>query len=213
MGGLLIDKQRQGQDGAHGNSNNAYNKSLFPMTLTTATEDVYNELPIDSTLKAPIEINHTTMLGLLADAFILEYARMHNQGKYDEIFTRKEMIAYLNKYWVGVNGQTAFLKDKNTNITVFNQIHHSYKKLIEIMISLPHICNWDGGINLLCSLIRLTRYLHTCKTENRRKKLMQIVKDICDEGMFCIGKFLNFLSLYLLFYFFVFLFWLWLCIM
>ncbi|MGB1097424.1 MAG: hypothetical protein ACPG2Y_02370, partial [Acholeplasmataceae bacterium] len=160
-----------------------YDKSLFPMTLTTATEDVFNELAIDTTLKSPPEINHTTLLGFLKDAFMIEYVKMHDKGGYDEMFTRIEMIAYLNKYWVDVNGRTAFLGDKNTNITVFNQIHHAYRKLIEIMISLPRVCNWDSGMNTLCNLIRMTGCLHICKSEKRRQELIPVMKNICDEGM------------------------------
>ena len=183
----------------------AIDKALFPLSLTTAKTDVFNNLDIDSTLKAPPEINHTTVLGCVKEMFLVEFTRMHDTGGgYDELFTRAAMIAYLNKYWVGYNGRTAFLADQNTNITVFNQIHHSYKKLIEIMISLPHICNWDGGVYLLCGFIRMTGCLHTCRTENRRKWLIPIAKDLCREGISFVCVFVCFVIIFFCFVIFMF---------
>lgn len=170
-------------------SDYAYDKAGFPMAITLATEDVFNGLPIDSSLKSPPEINHTTVLGFVKDIFLLEYTRMHDKGGYDELFTRAIMIAYLNKCWVGVNGKKSRVADQNTNITVFNQIHHAYQTLVEIMISLPHVCNWDGGINLMCNVIRLTGCIHSCNSEDRRQSLRPIVKLVCDESMFFISVF------------------------
>ena len=161
----------------------AYDKILFPMTLTLAKEDVFNDLGIDSTLKSPPEIGHTACLGFLKDIFLFLHGKLHDIDGYDEVFTRAEMIAYLNKYFVGINGRKAFIKDKNTNITRFDQIQHSYRLLVEIMISMPHVCNWDRGWNLFSNLVRFTGCLHTCKSENRRKCLIPICKDICNEGM------------------------------
>ena len=155
------------------------------VTLTKAKVDVLNELAIDSIIKSPLEINHTTMLGLLGDAFSIEWTRMHNTAGgdgYDEISTRYSMIAYLNKFWGGINGRSVFLGDANTDFLVFNQIHHSYHKMLEIMMSLPHVCDWDGNVNLLCSLIRLTGCLHTCDNENRCKQLKQILIAVCDQS-------------------------------
>lgn len=155
------------------------------ITLTTTKHDVYNNLPICSTLKCPIEINHTTMLGLLVVAFTIEWTRLHTTGGFKELETRANMVAYLNKFWSGVNGVSSYIKSINTNIMTFNQIHHSWQKMVEIMIALPHVVDWNGKLNLLTNIIRMTGCLHTCTNENRRKELQSILKELLIKGLVC----------------------------
>lgn len=155
-------------------TNNAIEKTHAKITISSTTEDIYNELPIDSTIKGPLEINHTTVLGLLKTVFEIEWTRMHDNGGYDELSTRAAMIAYLDKFWVGINGMYCFIEDMNTDIFVFNQIHHSWQKFLEIMMSLSFVCDWDGNVNLFTNLVRMTGCFHICDNENRRKQLQQM---------------------------------------
>lgn len=155
------------------------------ISLTKATRDVFNRLPIDSTLKAPLEINHTTLLGCLALAFEIEWVHMHEIDGFDPLLTRPIIVAYLNRFWDGINGIKAFLKNKNHNIMVFNQMHHSWCKLVEIMLSLPRFTDFTSGVNLMCNLIRLTGCIFTCNTKTRCQDLMRIAKPILNEGMLC----------------------------
>ena len=152
------------------------------VSLTTTDKDVYNRLPINSTLKAPLEINHTAMLGYLPAAFSIEWTNLHFKHNFDQLQTRRVMNAYLQKYWCNTNGVSCFLSNINTNIMVFNQIRHSWQKMVEIMISLPHTSNWCGNINILCALIRITGALMTCTTTKRRKELQQILIPILDAS-------------------------------
>ena len=144
------------------------------ISLTKATEDVFNCLPIGSSLKGTLELNHTTMLGLLVDAFEIEWTNLHINHNFNQHQTRCVMNAYLNKFWCGVNGVKSFLNNINTNILVFNQIRHSWHKMLEIMISLPYSVNWCGNLKLLTCLVRMTGALVMCNNENERERLKQI---------------------------------------
>lgn len=152
------------------------------ISLTMNRHDVYNELPLDSTLKSPLELNHTTLLGLLTSGFGIEWVYIHNILKFDEKKTKVFMVAYLQKYWNNINGIGTFLSNINCDIMVFNQMQHSWQKMLEIMISLPHVVNWIGNLDLLSSLIRMTGCLFACKTENERLRLKNIVKNILSQG-------------------------------
>lgn len=152
------------------------------ITLTTNNKDVFNELPIASSLKAPIEINHTTVLGFLVDAFEIEWSNIHRKNNFTQAQTRANMNAYLNKFWVGINGVSCYLQNINTNILVFNQMHHSWQKMMEIMISLPRVTQWCGNLNVLTNLIRMTGALHTCNSENRRQILQLLIQDLLRQG-------------------------------
>ena len=148
------------------------------LTLTKCKHDVYNELPIDSTLKAPLEINHTTLLGLLTDAFEIEWVYLHHKLKFNEFQTKTYMFAYLTKFWHNNNGLSPFTNNIGCNILKFNQMQHSWQKMLEIMISVPHVCDWIGNLSLLSSLIRMTGCLFSCRTETRRLMLQCIVKKL-----------------------------------
>ena len=153
-----------------------------PITLTTVTEDVFNELPIATSLKAPLEINHTTLLGLVVQAFEIEWSNIHTKHNFQQKQTRAVMTAYLQKYWIDINGVSCFLSNVNTNIMVFNQIHHSWQKMLEILLSLPHTTHWCGNINLLTNIIRMTGALHTCNSENRRKTVKRLMIKLLQDS-------------------------------
>ena len=153
------------------------------LSLTKTTHDVYNGLPLDSTLKSPLEINHTTLLGLLIDAFEIEWVHLHHYHKYNEKQTKTFMYAYLDKHWNNYNGISTFLSNVNCNILKFNQMQHSWQKMLEIMLSLPYTVNWIGNLSLLSSLIRITGALFACRTENQRLHLQYIMKKILLCGM------------------------------
>ena len=154
------------------------------LSLTKTTHDVYNEIPLDSTLKAPIEINHTTLLGFLTNAFEIEWIHLHHQLKHNEKQTKTFMYAYLTKFWHNKNGIHTFLTNISCNILKFNQMQHSWQKMLEIMISLPYTVNWNGNLSLLTSLIRMTGCLFTCRTENHRLRLQTIVKKLLLAGTY-----------------------------
>ena len=152
------------------------------ISLTLSDVDVFNELPINSTLKAPLEINHTTMLGLLGSALEIEWTNMHVKHNFDQLQTRQIMNAFLKEYWCNINGVSCFMQNLNTNIMVFNQIRHSWQKFLEIMISLPYVCNWCGNLNLLCVLVRLTGAFMTCVSRKRLNDLKAILIAVLDAS-------------------------------
>ena len=177
---LRVQKYLQMQ---FGNNQKDVNEVGKQISLTTCESDVFNELPIASSLKAPLEINHTTMLGLLETAFLIEWSKLHDTQKYDEISTRAAMAAYLTKYWHGINGVSSIVANDTRNWMKFNMINHSWQVMLEIMLCLPYVVNWEGNVNLLCNLVRMTGCLHTCVTENRRKELQSTMKIILEESL------------------------------
>ena len=78
---------------------------------------------------------------------------------------------------------------------IFNQMRHSWQKCLEIMLSLPWICDWIGNINLFCLLVRITGAFMTCRSENSRKYLQTICTPILDASLviFLIHNFFVFL--------------------
>lgn len=180
--GPYLLRVKQFLDNKFNNDKNKRDKIGKQITLTTQDSDVFNNLEIDTTIKAPLEINHTAMLGLLVTAFEIEWTKLHNSQSFDEISTRGAMTAYLNKYWDGINGVRSLVAHKYGNFLKFSMINHSWQTMVEIMLSLPHVVDWNGNVNLLCNLIRMTGCLHTCVTENRRKQLQPIMKRILSES-------------------------------
>lgn len=159
------------------------NKIGKQISLTKHTSDVYNELPIASTLKSPSELNHMAMLGLLEVGFRIEWSLIHDTKGYDQLVTQSGMKAYLEKYWHGINGVTSKIVHSTGNWMKFNMINHSWQTFLEIMMSLPHVVNWVGNVNLLCNIIRMTGCLHSCVTENRRKQLQFTMKIILQQSL------------------------------
>lgn len=102
---------------------NVYGQSL---TLTTSTTDIYNNMPIASSLKSTIELNHTTLLGCLTGAFKKEWYSLHRKHNLIEIHTIDHMRCYLNKCFNNINGMKSILVDFKNKITVFNQMGHSW---------------------------------------------------------------------------------------
>ena len=181
--GPYLLKIRQLIQRKFGMNNNTSDKIGKTISLTNTESDIFNELPIASSLKAPLEINHTAMLGVLGRAFEIEWTRLHTTAKFAEINTRSVMIAYLNKYWIGINGVSCYVQNINTNLLVFNQIHRSWQTMVEILMSLPHVVDWDGNINLLCNLVRITGCLRTCVSETRRKQLKRVLVIILSASL------------------------------
>ena len=69
------------------------------LTLSKDKEDVYNGVPLASTLKSTIELNHTTLLGVLPKLFQILWHNMHRKGMLTKIHSRYIMKAYLHKYF------------------------------------------------------------------------------------------------------------------
>ena len=156
--------------------------AAIEMTLTMNEQDVLNGLALDSTTKAPLEINHTTLLGLLKMAFEIEWTFIHKNLKFNETDTRAYMNAFLDNCWNGVNGVRCFVRNPNCNILLFNQMHHSWQKMLEIMFSVCRVVDYTGHLSILNCLIRLTGCLHDCATENQCKRLQVIMKPILKAG-------------------------------
>ena len=157
-----------------------YGKAI---TLTTETNDIYNEVPIASSLKCTIEINHTTLLGCVSDALKLEWIRMHKQGNLNENMTRIALQAFLNTYFSGINGLQSIAANLKTKMTVYNNMRHTWQLLIEILIALPTIVDWYGSIGLVTSLIRMTGALYNCRSENDVQRLKHIIKPILQQSL------------------------------
>jgi hypothetical protein len=126
------------------------------ITLTNNTVDVYNELPIASSLKATIELNHTTLLGCVNRAFDIEWTNLHKIQGFIPEQTLLIMQSYLKKHWHNINGQSSLLLQPNVKLNTFNQMHHAWNKLCEIMVALPKCTDFFGHINVLIALIRIT---------------------------------------------------------
>ena len=159
---------------------NVYGQSL---TLTTAQDDIYNNLPIASSLKSTIEFNHTTLLGCVTGAFKQEWYRMHRNKNLTEIQTRDNMRYYLNKYFNNINGMNSILMNMKNKITVFNQMTHAWRKMIEILIALPACVNWFGNLCLLNSLIRITGCLFNVQNEQQRQHIQSRMIPILTESL------------------------------
>ena len=68
------------------------------LSMTMSNTDIFNELPINSSLKSPLEINHTALLGFLVAAFEIEWTNMHMKHNFDQLQTRRIMSAYLDEF-------------------------------------------------------------------------------------------------------------------
>ena len=161
------------QRGLWENGSNIPHNIAKPITLTKNTNDIYNELPIASSLKSTIELNHTTLLGCISQAFKIEWNHIINNDNFNEFQTRQLLRIYLLNNVHLVNGFQCMLIEPKTKITVFNQMHHAWQKLIEIMIALPYIIDWFGNIGLVVALIRWTGAMFNCDTINRKNELQQ----------------------------------------
>ena len=164
-----------GPNGLWHKFNDKYAKCI---TMTTSDEDIYGELPIASTLKSTIELNHTTVLGCTSDLLKIVWNQIHLKNNFEEAQTRFVMKLYLNKYFDGINGCCSMLADYKTKITVFNAMHHAWQKLIECLICLPTIVDWYANIGALVSLIRITGALYNVNTMNQIQNLQNIIKPV-----------------------------------
>ena len=163
------------------------------ITLTTSMTDVYNRVPFASSLKTTPELNHTVLLGSGIRAVRIEYMKAHLPGNCNKEQTRLMMNAYLDKYFNNINGMKSILMRDNTKITVFNQMHQNYQKLIEILMAFPVVLSWYGNIALLTSFIRVIGLLFTVKSENQRKRVQKILIPIL-QASFVKYRFIHFLE-------------------
>lgn len=153
------------------------------ITLTKATQDVYGGIPLASSLKSTIELNHTTLLGCLTQIFKLSWYNMHQTKNLNVTHTRHIMKAYLQQYFHQVNGINSILMNNKTKMTVFNQFQHAWQKMIEILMCLPACVNWYYNLDTVIALTRLTGVLFTIKTENDRKHAQKLMKLICEASL------------------------------
>lgn len=151
------------------------------ISLTQCTKDIYNGLPIASTLKSTIEINHTTVLGFLNQAFKLEWINVHNVQGYQSARSLAVMKLFLRKYLHMVNGFACSAMQSSFKIFTFNQMHHAYAKLLQFMLALPAVINHHGHFDLVWALLRLTGALQVINTENDRLRLKEIAKPVLVE--------------------------------
>lgn len=152
------------------------------ITLTKVAEDIYDYLPLATSLKSTIELNHTTLLGCLTKMFKLQWYNMHMAGNLNVSHTRHVMRSYLCKYFHQINGVKSQLIANKTKMTVFNQMQHAWQKMIEVLICLPACVNWYYNLNIVVAMVRLTGLLFTIKTENERKNVQNLVKIICNAS-------------------------------
>ena len=152
------------------------------LTLTNATTDIYNEQPVASSLKCTVELNHTTLLGCLSQAFNIEWYRLHMKGNCNRHHTRQLLSLYLQKYFHNINGMTSLLIQTNTKINVFNQMKQAWQKMIEVLIALPVCSSWFGNVGLLISFIRICGTMFTIETKNARRYYQQRFKTIINKS-------------------------------
>ena len=152
------------------------------LSLTKNPEDLYNNVPIDSTLKSTIELNHTTLLGCLTRLFQIHWHNMHKKDMLKPIHTRHVMKAYLMKYFESINGTNSILGKFQTKATVFNQMHHAWQHMIEICLCLPACTNWFFHLDIVVALTRLTGLLFSIQTENERLRSQKILKDVLNNS-------------------------------
>ena len=154
----------------------------FNITLTEVEDDIYNELPIASSIKSTIELNHTTLLGCTVDAFKNEWYNMHRKNNLDVKMTRNLMGLYLEEYFNCINGIESLVQKSRTKLNVWNAMHNSWQKLVEILIAAPNVTDWYGNLGLVIAIIRITGALFNVETDNERKRLQTIVKPILNAS-------------------------------
>ena len=150
--------------------------------MTMSDEDIYDDIPLASTLKSTIELNHTTLLGCTSDIAKIEWKRLVMKNNFAEVQLRTMMKYYLHEYFDGVNGCESLLGDYKIKITTFNAMHHAWQKLVELLICLPSIVDWFGNMSAMVALIRITGALFTVNTENQIKHLQKIIKPILEAS-------------------------------
>ena len=153
------------------------------ITLTTAATDVYNEVPLASSLKTPTELNHTAWLGCATKACKIEWYKAHLPKNLNAKKSRILINVYLQKYFHNINGMSSIIMRDNTKISVFNQMHQNWQKLIELLIALPTCLCWFGNIPLLTSLIRVIGLLFSVKSENERKRVQRVLIPILQASL------------------------------
>ena len=154
--------------------NNFASNQGFKISLNECKADIYNELPIASSLKSTVELNHTTLLGCTKKAFTNEWYYMHRKNNLNETMTRDLMALYLYQYVDNVNGIESIVAKKSTKLNVWNSMHNSWNKLVEIAIALPNVIDWFGTIGLVISIIRITGALFNITTDNERDRIQNI---------------------------------------
>lgn len=171
----LLYQDLKGQDNFWQEFDNRYTK---PISLMTCDEDLYNEIPIASSLKSTSEINHTALMGCAKDALLIEWTSLHSKGNLDEYHTRTCMKIYLNEYFDGYNGCSSYLSNFKNKITVFKSFQVIWQKMIEMLICLPTIIDWMGNIDIIVALVRITGALYNCCTENSLENLRDVIKPV-----------------------------------
>jgi hypothetical protein len=163
----------------------------FAISLTKAQADIWNECPIDTSIKVTAEPNHLTFLGLLVDIFGIEWKNLHKKQKFVEFHSRLFMRCYLNYNFHLINGNKSFLIDMNRNLHSFNQMHHTWQTMIELMLSMGAAFNWFGNHEIFFSIIRFTGALFQCKNKNNLEKLQRVCIAIFQAGMTQICLFIS----------------------
>ena len=153
------------------------------VTLTKDTQDIYNELPIASSLKSTIELNHTTLLGCVAQAVKTEWYAIHRPKNLDSNHTRLVMSSILLSNFHMINGCKSLLILPKTNIVVFNQMQRSWQKMLEIMLSLPSVTNWFGNISTVIALIRMTGAMCNSNCQSDLNRLQQLIRPILTQSL------------------------------
>jgi hypothetical protein len=164
------------------NWSNITDDVAMPVTLTTAKEDIYNELPLASSLKSTIEWNHTTVIGVLAKGLNMHWTQSHQAHNLKQTHTRILMKSYLEKYFHGINGMRAMLTKLTMKVNVYNSFNNTWQKMIEVLIAMPVCTNWFQNMDCLLALIRMTGAIFNVQSKARRQRLQNIMINVLDQS-------------------------------
>jgi hypothetical protein len=157
-----------------------YGKAI---SLTKSSQDIWDEYPIDTSIKVTTEPNHVTFLGFLKDIFKIEWKNFHKIQGFNEYHSRLYMRCYLVNNFHLINGNKSFLINIEKNLHSFSQMHHTWQMMIELMLSLTVTFDWFGNLQILIALIRFTGSIFCCNSRNRLQKLQDICVSIFQSGI------------------------------
>ena len=155
------------------------------IALTKCKFDIYHGSPIASSIKSPIELQHTTVLGCINQLFLCEWSHLHSKHllNYDETHTRAMLACCADLLVDGINGWKSYLANIKESVRQMNQMHKSWMIYMEIFLCLKSVVYIHSNrLNILNSLIQLTGALMGCDTINKRIRLQRIARNVFDTS-------------------------------